>query len=147
MRNRPRRGLLDLESDVNRMLDSFFSRSQDLEGDGEETASAVWAPRMDLTETDDAYRVQMDLPGLKKGDLNVRMDDHRLLVSGERAEETTSEDEDHVHSERYFGSFYRSVRLPMAVEEENIKANFKNGVLTIDLPKSEKSKPKQIEIS
>ena len=138
---------MDLSSDVNRMLDSFFSRPAELEGNGEEMASAVWAPRMDLTETDDAYRLQMDLPGMKKADIHVRMDDHRLLVSGERSEESTQEDEDHVHSERYFGSFYRSVRLPVTVAEENIKATFKNGVLTITLPKNEKSKPKQIEIS
>jgi len=109
-------------------------------------ASAVWAPRMDLSETDDAYHVQMDLPGMKKDDIHVRIDDHRLLVSEERTEESMSEDEDHVHSERYFGSFYRSVRLPMVVEEKQIKAHFKQGVLTIDLPKSEKSKPKQIDI-
>lgn len=127
------------------MLDSVFSPAQ--QDDEEKRVSTVWTPRMDLTETDDAYHVQMDLPGLKKGDINVRMDGHRLLVSGERARETTSEDENHVRSERYFGSFYRSVRLPMAVEEESIRARFKNGVLTIDLPKSEKSKPKRIEIS
>ena len=146
-RNRPRRSLLDFGSDVNRMLDSVFSRSQDWKGEEEEMASAVWTPRMDLTETDDDYRLQMDLPGMKKGDISVRMDDHRLIVSGERTGESTHEDEDYVHSERYFGSFYRSVRLPMAVEEQQIKASFKNGVLNIRLPKSEKSKPKQIEIS
>ena len=144
---RPRRSLLDLSRDANRMLDSLFSRSEALEGDAEERASAVWAPRMDLTETEDAYRLQMDLPGMKKADIHVRMDDHRLLVSGERSEETTREDADYVHSERYFGSFYRSVRLPMTVEDENIKATFKNGVLTIQLPKSEKSKPKRIDVS
>ena len=138
---------MDLGSGVNRMLDSVFSRSQDVEGDGEEMPSAVWAPRMDLTESNDAYHVQMDLPGLKKGDITVRMDDHRLLVSGERTQEATQEDGDRVHRERYFGSFYRSIRLPMGVEEEKIKAHFKNGVLTIDLPKTEKSKPKQIEIT
>jgi len=146
-RTRPRRRLLDLGSDVDRMFDSFFSRSRDVEGNGEEMASAVWAPRMDLTETEDAYRMQMDLPGLTKDDIHVRMDNHRLLVSGERSEESTQEDEDYVHSERHFGSFYRSVRLPMTVEEDQIAASFKNGVLVIDLPKSEKSKPKRIEIS
>lgn len=128
------------------MLESVFSSLREWDGNGDEP-SAVWAPRMDLSESGDAYRLKMDLPGLDKSDINVRMEDNRLFVSGERAEETTRKDEDSVHSERFFGSFYRSIRLPAAVEEEKIEAHFKNGVLTIDLPKAEVSKPKKINIS
>ena len=129
------------------MFDAFFPRSEEGQDGGEERMSAAWSPRMDLTETDDAYHLQVDLPGMKKADINVRMDGNRLFVSGEREGKTTREGEDYVHSERYFGSFYRSLQLPATVEEKDIKANFKNGVLKIDLPKSEESKPKQIEIS
>lgn len=145
-RTRPTRRLLDLENELDRMLDSAFSPLREWEGDGEEMGSAVWAPRMDLTETNDTYRLKMDLPGLDKSDINVRMEDNCLFVSGDRAEETTREDEDTVRSERTFGSFYRSIRLPKAVKEENIEAHFNNGVLTIDLPKTEVSTPKKIEV-
>jgi len=129
------------------MLDSVFAPSTNWEGEDEMAASAVWTPRMDLTETDDAYHLQMDLPGLSKSDIKIRMDDNHLMVSGERHEESTHEDEDSVHSERYFGSFYRSVQLPASIEEDQIEAHFRNGVLTVELPKSEASRPKHIEIN
>ena len=142
-RRRPRRGFRDLESNVNRMLESVFAPMQKWEEDG----PSGWPPRMDLSETDDAYHLHMDLPGMTKDDIHVRMQDNRLSVSGERHEESTTEDEDHVHSERYFGSFFRSVRLPASIVEEDIEARFDDGVLTIDLTKMEESKPKRIKIT
>ena len=144
---RSRRSPYDLSSDFRRMLDSVFSLTQDVDGEEATMPPAVWAPRLDLTETDAAYHLEMDLPGLQKSDITVRMDDHRLLVSGERHEASTQAEEDSIHSERYFGSFYRSVRLPTAVEADHIDAHFENGVLKIDLPKVETSRPKRIEIT
>jgi len=140
-RQRPRRGLLDLERDLSRMFESVLSPFQ--EGDG----PAGWRPRMDLSETDDAYHLQMDLPGMTKEDIRIRMEDNRLRVSGERTEEAAVEDEDHIRSERYFGSFFRSVRVPTPVVEDEIEAHFADGVLTVDLPKVEESKPTRIEIA
>lgn len=143
-RYRPSRGLRSLQDEVDRVFESFFAPFR--EEDGEEGLPAAWTPRMDVTETDGAYRLQMDLPGMSKDDITVRMEDNRLMVSGERHDEKTTEDENYVHTERSFGSFYRSMRLPKSVQEGAIDASFRNGVLSIELPKTEESAPKKIEV-
>jgi len=101
---------------------------------------------MDLTETEDAFHLKVDLPGLDKKDVHVRMEDNRLTISGERREEKTKKEKNRVHTERSFGSFYRSLRLPKSVNESKIEAHFQNGVLNVQLPKTEVSKPTHIEI-
>lgn len=145
-RTRSRRSPLALSGDVRRMLDSIFSPSPG--GDEPETApSAVWAPRLDLTETDDAYRLEMDLPGLHKRDITLQTENHHLQVRGKRREASPHDDEDRIHSERHFGSFYRSVQMPDAVDESRITAHLEHGVLTVELPKSEASQPTHIDIT
>lgn len=141
-RYRPSRSLRGLQEEVNRVFDSLFSPPMD---DGGEPTS-VWAPRMDLTETEDAFHLKVDLPGLDKKDVHVRMEDNRLTISGERREEKTKKEKNRVHTERSFGSFYRSLRLPKSVNESKIEAHFQNGVLNVQLPKTEVSKPTHIEI-
>lgn len=116
-------------------------------GENEEPTSAVWSPRMDLMETDDNYHLQVDLPGVEKGDVSITVDDNRLSIRGERHEESRMEGTNAVRMERSFGTFYRSLRLPKTVKQDQIKASFKHGVLSVDIPKTEKSKPKKIEIS
>ena len=74
------------------------------------------------------------------------MEDNRLIISGERREEKTEKEKNWIHTERSFGAFYRSLRLPKSVDENKIQANFRNGVLSVQLPKTERSKPKHIEI-
>lgn len=134
-----------LQKEVDRLFDSFFTPSW--AEDGDEPTPSAWSPRMDLTETDNAYRLMLDLPGLEKQDITLRVENNRLFVSGERHEETRAEDQTLVHMERSFGAFYRSIRLPREVQEDKIKARFENGVLKIDLPKAESSMPKKIEIT
>lgn len=116
-------------------------------GEGEEPASTVWSPRMDLLESDDNYHLEVDLPGIEKSDVSITVDDNRLSIRGERQKETKMEDKNAVRMERSFGTFYRSLRLPKTVMEDEIKASFKNGVLSLDIPKTEKSKPREIEIT
>jgi HSP20 family protein len=115
--------------------------------EADESASAVWSPRIDLVETDDQYRMRVDLPGLSKNDVSITVEDNRLTIRGERTDESRTESENVVHMERTFGTFYRSLRLPKAVNEDKIKARFTNGVLSVDIPKTETSKPKTIKIS
>lgn len=136
--------LRSLQSEVNRLFESVFP-SQMSEAD--EPASAVWSPRIDLVETDDQYRMRVDLPGLSKNDVSITVEDNRLTIRGERTDESRTESENVVHMERTFGTFYRSLRLPKAVNEDKIKARFTNGVLSVDIPKTETSKPKTIKIS
>lgn len=102
---------------------------------------------MDVKETDDRYRLSLDLPGVSKDDVSITVEDNRLTIRGERQEETRTEDEDVVRMERSFGQFYRTLRLPESINEEEITATFDDGVLSIDLPKTEKRTPTNISIS
>ena len=142
-RYRPSRSLRSLQDEVNRVFDSLFSPPTDEDGE----RMPMWTPRIDLSEADDAFHLHVDLPGLDKKDVKIRMEDNRLVISGERREQKTEKGQNMVHTERSFGSFYRSLRLPKSIDESKIKATFRNGVLNVDLPKTEVSKPKQIEIS
>ncbi|MFP4228221.1 MAG: Hsp20/alpha crystallin family protein [Salinivenus sp.] len=134
-----------LQDEVNRVFETLFPTSWN-EDTGEPRAS-MWMPRMDLTESDDAYRLHVDLPGLKKTDVTIQVEDGRLTIRGERDEQTQREAENMLRTERMFGSFYRSIRLPKSIQEDKIKATFSNGVLGINVPKAEVSKPKHIAIS
>lgn len=106
----------------------------------------LWAPDTDLSETDDAYTLTVDLPGLTKKDIEVSYQDHRLTISGERKEESKEEGEDFLRQERYVGKFTRAFTMPTEVKEDKIKASFKDGVLTVNVPKSEVKKAKLVSI-
>ncbi|MDD3814705.1 MAG: Hsp20/alpha crystallin family protein [Desulfocapsaceae bacterium] len=113
-----------------------------------ENVDLKWSPRLDVSETDKALEVVADLPGMDKKDINVSLDGDLLTIKGEKKEVKESKDK-HYHSiERRSGSFYRALRLPVDVENDKIEANFKDGVLTLTLPKSKKAAKKvaQIEI-
>ena len=105
-----------------------------------------WAPSIDLSETPDAYTLKADLPGMNSEDVNVEVHDDIITISGERKEERSSEEENVHVTEVSYGKFMRSVRLPISVDPDKVKAKFENGVLKVSLPKSEKVKPKKIEI-
>ena len=136
--------LRSLQGEVNRLFESVFPGT--MEGD-DESMSTVWSPRMDLVEADDHYQVQVDLPGVSKEDVSITVEDNELTIRGERRAESRAEDDHVVRMERTFGTFYRSIRLPRTVDESKIKATFDDGVLTVNLPKTEKSRPKTITIS
>ncbi|MGF1669646.1 MAG: Hsp20/alpha crystallin family protein [Balneolaceae bacterium] len=105
-----------------------------------------WSPNTDLTEDDDKFIVKMDIPGMNKDNIEVNYQDNRLIITGERKEEEEEEKKDFIRKERYHGSFYRSFTLPKAIKEDQIKAKFKEGVLTVNLPKTEISKPKTVKV-
>lgn len=138
------RNLSGLQNEIDRVFDRFFpSKDRD-----EDTTSreAVWRPRMDLLEADDAYRIHLDMPGMTRDDLKISYQDNELVVSGERTNDRSGEGEEYVRVERSFGHFRRAFTLPRTVDEENISATYDNGVLTINVPKTEKVKPRQIDI-
>jgi len=141
---RRNRSVNDLQREIDRMFGRFFPS---LEQDDESPSSqAVWAPRTDLVETDDSYRLQLDVPGMSKDELNINVKDNQLTVSGERKSERTEESEEYVRVERSFGQFYRSFSLPRTVNANDIRASYDSGVLTISVPKSEEEKARKIEI-
>lgn len=138
------RSLNDLQREIDRVFGQFFpSRDRDDESSSQQ---AVWAPRTDLMETEDEYRIHLDVPGMSKEDLNINYQDNQLTVSGERQSDRTDEGEEYVRVERSFGHFYRSFTLPQTVNADDIHATYDNGVLTISVPKTEEVKPRQIEI-
>jgi HSP20 family protein len=138
------RNLNSLQNEIDRVFDRFFpSREQTQESS---SSRAVWRPQMDLTETDESYRLHLDMPGMSKDELKISYQDNKLVVSGERKSTHTDEDEEFVRVERSFGQFRRSFTLPHTVDADNIDATYENGVLTVTVPKTEKVKPRQIEI-
>ncbi|WP_119842065.1 Hsp20/alpha crystallin family protein [Salinibacter ruber] len=138
------RNLNGLQNEIDRVFDRFFP-SQD-ENEEDTSPQAVWRPRMDLTEAEDAYRLRLDMPGMSTDDLTISYKNDELVISGERESSRTDENEEFVRVERSFGHFRRAFTLPQTVDADNIEATYDNGVLTIRVPKTEAVKPRQIEI-
>ena len=106
-----------------------------------------WSPRLDVSETDGALEIKADLPGMEKKDISVTLEDDLLTIKGERKEEKEEKGKQYHTIERSSGSFYRALRLPVEIDSEKIAAEFKNGVLTVTLPKAKESKKKTAQIA
>ena len=107
---------------------------------------AAWLPAMDIRESKEAYTVTAELAGMSKKDFEITVEDNILTVSGERSFENESEDENYHRIERSYGSFARSFGLPEHVKSDGIKAEFKEGLLKVTLPKTEQPREKQIDV-
>lgn len=103
-------------------------------------------PKVDMYDKDDKIVVKVEAPGIKKDDIKISISDGMLNIKGEFREEDEVKDEDYYYSERSFGSFSRRLRLPSEVDEDKVKASFGDGVLNVELPKSSKSKPREIKV-
>jgi HSP20 family protein len=112
-----------------------------------EEDSVVWSPRVDVEETAEAIVVHADLPGIDKKDLKVNLENNLLTIRGERKSEREEKGKNYYRSERAFGTFQRTFTLSERVKAESIKADYKNGVLTVTLPKAEEAKPRDISIN
>ncbi len=106
----------------------------------------MWTPTTDMMETDNEYIIEVDLPGLTKKDIQINTHDNVLTIEGERKRESKKEHPGYLRNERYFGTFKRSIMLPASIADDKIKATFKDGVLTVNVPKAEKSKRKSVPI-
>ena len=129
-----------LQSELERLFD--FSRPTRDSG-----LVGAWTPALDVHEDKDHYFVNVEVPGMKKEEIEISLHGGVLTVSGERKKESESEEGGMFRSERYFGKFQRSVTLPAAVDDAKVKATYKDGILIIALPKAEEAKPKQIAVS
>ena len=105
-----------------------------------------WSPALDLYQNNDNVVAVVELPGMRKEEIDISLQDGTLTVSGERKTEARTADKAE-RSERYVGTFRRSITLPTRVDSDKVSATYKDGILTITLPKSEEAKPKQIEVS
>ena len=148
VRFNPGRDLLDVEREFNRMFNSLGTRFGVIKKDGDqEYENAVWMPLSDIYEDKDTYKIKADLPGIKRNDVKIAYSNGELSISGERVQETETKDAKCHRVERTFGKYYRSFTLPNEIKEDKIKAEFKDGQLTITIPKADEIKPKEIEIS
>jgi HSP20 family protein len=106
-----------------------------------------WAPALDVHEDKDNFTVRVELPGVKREDIGVSLQEGALVISGERKEEKVSEGTEIHRQERFYGKFQRALTLPTPVAADKVKAAYKDGILTVTLPKAEEAKPKQIDVS
>ena len=113
----------------------------------ETSPEVAWTPALDVHADKDRYFVNLELPGMKKDDIKISLHEGVLTVSGERKDERTFKDGETYRSERFFGKFERSVKLLAAVDSTKITATYKDGILSVELPKAEEAKPKEIAVS
>lgn len=139
----PFRNVMSLQDRINRLFNESFPRNW--EG-GEDIAVRDWNPAVDIFEKADAIVIHAEIPGVKKEDVSVEFKDGVLTLKGQREFNTEVKEENYYRRERSFGSFQRSFTMPDSVDVDKIKANFKDGVLEIEIPKLEEKKPKQIEV-
>lgn len=129
----------DLQDDINRLFSSSLRKSQ-------HSTLSDFLPCVEVHEDENSFTIHVDSPGIDKKDIDISVTGNTVTVKGERKIEEKKKEKGYFYSERRYGSFQRSLELPTEVDSEKISANYKDGVLEIVVPKSEKSKPKQIKV-
>lgn len=135
------RDLTDIQTQMNRLFDNFVGQPT-----SSGLAERVWAPAADMYETKNEVVITAELPGLSEKDIHLSITGDLLTIQGERQWIGDVQDASHYRRERWFGKFERTFSLPMPVESGQIKATYRDGVLTVKLPKVEEIKPKEIKI-
>jgi HSP20 family protein len=134
--------LTDLREEIDRLFEAPLAEltrgSQLLSG---------WTPALDLFEDKDHFYVRVELPGMKREDIDLSLHEGSLSISGERKSEEKFKDSEVYRAERFFGRFQRTVSLPTPVAAEKVKAQHQDGILTVTLPKAEEAKPKHIDVN
>jgi HSP20 family protein len=138
---RPFRELASFRGDMEEMMRRFFS-----EPFGPLSRAEEWQPSVDIAEKDGNIVVKAELPGLEVKDIDLKVSGDLLTLKGEKKKEEETKEQDYYRREIYSGSFQRTFRLPSEVDNEKVDASFKNGILTITMPKAENASQKKIEI-
>jgi HSP20 family protein len=144
VRFEPFRDLTTLQERMNRLFSESYRTQQGSEDDW--ALGGTWAPAVDIYEQDHNIVIKAELPGVDPKDVDIRLDNNVLTLKGERKLDSEVKKENYHRVERAYGVFTRSFTLPNTVDANSIKAEFKDGVLRITLPKREEAKPKQIQI-
>lgn len=135
----PFRNFLSLRDNFDGFFENFFGRIPTERQD-------FWLPTVDIVENNGNIEVKVELPGMNKDDIKVTIKNNMLRLSGERKQEEETKKKTFHRIERYFGKFCRTIQLPADIDADKIKAQYKDGVLNITLPKPESMKPKEIEV-
>jgi HSP20 family protein len=133
----PFRELGRLRNDFERFFATPYETPTDLWG---------WGPAVDLFEDKDQFTVKCELPGIKKEDIDISVEGNNLSICGERKVEQEEKPGEVYHTERYYGRFQRNIALPQSVNASKVNAKYKDGILTITLPKTEEGRRKQIQV-
>jgi HSP20 family protein len=143
VRWKPYRDLFSIQDEINRMFEDFSG------GNARETEDRLMRiiPAADIVEDKDRFFVKVELPGIRKEDVRVAVHNNMLTISGEKKREFEDKGDTAHRVERSYGVFSRTFELPGVVDHSGIKADYKDGILTLEIPKSEESKPKEIAIN
>ena len=134
--------LQDLQEQMNKIFELESINSNELTN----PFDSQWAPRVDVKDTDDAIEITADLPGVKADDIEVHCEDHMITIKGNRKTETKESRDDYTRVERFSGSFCRRFSLPASANTKEIRAETKDGVLNVLVPKSVQSQPQKIKV-
>lgn len=129
------------DTQLNRLFSDFFGRTT------QEQNLTTWAPAVDIYEGQNELVVKAELPEVKPDELDIRVENNILTIRGERKFEKKVDEKNYLRVERAYGSFARSFSLANTVNSEAIKAEYRDGVLTLSIPKREEAKPKQIKVN
>lgn len=143
VRWKPLREMESLQDRINRLFDDSFLPTFTLR-DG--LSLKGWRPAVDIYEEEDRIVIKAELPGMEKKDIKVNVEDHILILEGERSEENEVKKENYHRNERAFGKFHRSFALPADIDPDKVNAEFKDGVLKVEIPRPEERKPKKITV-
>jgi HSP20 family protein len=139
----PFRDVAALQDRINRIFNESFGRTRDMD---DEVSQYDWSPPVDIYETTNGIELKIELPGVNKEDVSVEIKENVLTLKGERLLDPKIKDEHYYRKERSFGKFHRSFSLQNPIKSDLIKASFKDGILTVEIPRSEKEKPKKISV-
>jgi HSP20 family protein len=140
---KPMNDLWNIHDETDKVFEDFFGKwPTSLRG-----RNGGCVPVVDISETDNQFAVRAEIPGVTEKDVNVSITDNVLTLKGEKKRETEEKRKNYHRVERSYGSFQRSFTLPKNLQTEKTTATFKNGILTVSIPKSEAVKPKEVQIS
>jgi HSP20 family protein len=135
----PASGMAAFRKEMDRFLDRIW--------DGDEMRAGAWAPDVDVTESKEAFMVRAEVPGIDPKDIQLTLDNGVLILRGEKQKAEEQKEEHFFRNERHYGAFVRTLRLPANVEAAKVTATFKNGVVTVMLPKAAENRGRSIPIT
>ena len=140
----PYRDMMTVRDEMNRVFNEFFGHGGQDEGTW---YAGAWSPPVDIYETDEALIMKAELPGFSKDDISIELKENTLIMRGERRRQDEVKEGNYHRMERVYGAFQRSFLLPTTVEQDKVKASYKDGILELHLPKVPAAQPKRIAVS
>ena len=140
---RPMRNLFGLHNEMGRIFGDLLGSDEN----GTDTDNTPWMPEADICETENGFEIRAELPGVSENNVNISVTDNLLTIKGNKHQEEATEGKNYHRVERRYGSFQRSFTLPRHIETDAIKAEFKDGVLILGIPKAEAAKPTEVPIT